>query len=53
VDGENTVDAKECLRRCRMTSECSWFTFHPDNHFCEMFADCRMLDALSCPGEAA
>ena len=50
VNGVTTVDAEQCLQQCQRIPACAWFTFHPDNSFCEMFTGCVNLDTFSCPG---
>ena len=51
VNGVTVTDVDHCLLECQRTQSCSWFTFHPDNNFCEMFTGCIHLDVFSCPGK--
>ena len=39
-----TSTAEDCLRMCKQTAGCEWFTFHSTDGVCSLTADCQWVD---------
>ena len=39
-----TATAEDCLRLCKQTADCEWFTFHRTDGVCSLTADCKWVD---------
>jgi hypothetical protein len=48
VDELFSTDKKSCIEECRDNSRANWYTFRPSNSFCELFANCTIVDNENC-----
>ena len=43
------ANEKMCFDYCQTTTLCNWFTFSPEQSFCQLFENCILLDLEKCP----
>jgi hypothetical protein len=48
VDQLLTNDKISCIEECRDNARAKWFTFRPTISFCELFANCTIIDDEQC-----
>ena len=44
----HTDTAKDCLKACKATPDCAWYTFVESADFCFMFSECKKLSNATC-----
>jgi hypothetical protein len=45
----STFDEYECLELCESSEKCTWSTYFPKLHLCELLYNCSSLDVEKCP----
>jgi coenzyme F420-reducing hydrogenase gamma subunit len=48
VDEIITDDKKSCIEECRDNARADWFTYRLSSSFCELFANCTIIDDEHC-----